>query len=452
MKCALLLASAGAMAQNPIVQTCYTADPAPMVCDGRMYVYIDKDEGPDYYVMNEWRVYSSSDMVNWTDHGAALPLSAFEWAAEGSAWASQCIERNGRFYWYVCCTPKGENAPVIGVAVGDSPTGPFKDALGKPMIEGGWGYIDPTPFIDDDGQAYLYFGNPGCYYVKLNEDMISFSGGVVEIEQTEESFGGPKEPEDGVTYTDLYEEGPWLCKRGGTYYLIYAAGGVPEHISYSTSSSPEGPWTYRGQIMPLQDTGSFTNHSGVMDFMGHSYFFYHTGWLPGGGGFNRSVCVEEFSYNSDGSIPEITATRGGVDPVGTLNPYERVEAETMAWGLGLSTKEDIGRGVYVSSIHNGDSLCVREVDFGQTGAGVLTVCAACATCGGTVEAHLDGTDGIVIATLTVANTGGRDVWKEFSAGAGGATGKHDVWFVFKGDGEEDSLFDLDYWYFTEKAP
>ena len=207
--------AATVQAQNPIVQTCYTADPAPMVYGDRMYVYIDRDEGPDWYVMNEWRVYSSADMVNWTDHGAALPLSAFEWSEPGSAWASQCIERNGKFYWYICCTPKGGGAAVIGVAVSDSPTGPFKDALGNPMIEGGWGYIDPSPYIDDDGQAYLYWGNPGCYYVKLNEDMISYSGDIVEIEQTEEAFGGPKEPVEGVQYKDLYEEGPWFYKRNG---------------------------------------------------------------------------------------------------------------------------------------------------------------------------------------------------------------------------------------------
>ncbi len=437
------------MAQNPIVQTCYTADPAPMVYGDRFYVYVDEDEGPDYYKMNEWRVYSSADMVNWTDHGTALPLTAFAWASEDSAWASQCIERNGKFYWYVCCTWKETSSSVIGVAVADTPTGPFKDAIGEPLVSGGWGYIDPSPFIDDDGQAYLYFGNPGCFYVKLNEDMISYSGDVVEIEQTEESFGGPKEPEDGVEYTDLYEEGPWICKRDGIYYLLYAAGGVPEYISYSTSDSPEGPWKYQGKIMPLQDTGSFTNHCGVMDFQGHSYFAYHTGWLPGGGGFNRSVCIEEFEYNADGSFPEITATYDGVDPIGTLDPYTRQEAETMAWGLGLETEGDAEQGVYVTSVNNGDSLKVREVDFGSTGAGVLTFSVACATNGGTIEVHADTKDGDLIATLPVSYTGGESTWKEVSTGVSGLTGKHDIWFVFTGDADEDNLFNMDYWMFTE---
>lgn len=276
----LLLASLTAMcaavmpsqAQNPIVQTCYTADPAPMVDGDRLYVYIDRDEGvkPDgseWYVMNEWRVYSTADMVNWTDHGAALPLSTFEWAQEGTAWASQCIKspKNGKYYWYVCCQPKNSGSMAIGVAEGDTPVGPFSDPLGRPLISGGWGYIDPSPFIDTDGTAYLVFGNPGCFIAKLNSDMISYDtnwtvsgnhvtkeqNGIWEFKQDESSFGGPKDIPEGKNnsdYKDLYEEGPWLTKRGNLYYLMYAAGGVPEHISYSTSSSPTGPWTYRGNI------------------------------------------------------------------------------------------------------------------------------------------------------------------------------------------------------------
>ena len=447
---AMTLSSITGYAQNPIVQTCYTADPAPMVYGDRFYIYIDRDEGPDYYNMNEWRVYSSADMVNWTDHGAQLPLTAFSWAKAGTAWAAQCIERYSKFYWYVCCTDTESNINAIGVAVSDSPTGPFKDALGKPMISGGWGYIDPTVFIDDDGQAYIYWGNPGLFCVKVNEDMISYSGDIVEVEQTVEGFGGPKEPKEGVQYKDLYEEGPWFYKRGGKYYLLYAAGGVPEHISYSMSDSPTGPWKYMGKIMPLQDTNSFTNHCGVVDFKGKSYFAYHTGWLPGGGGFTRSVCIEEFKYNEDGTIPTIMATKEGVAPVGTLNPYLKTEAETMAWGLGLKTGQDSNTGVYVTSIRNGGRLKVREVDFGNIGAGIFTASVASGSKGGMVELRLDMPDGELIGTLSVSYTGGWTQWKEESTNIiGSVTGKHDLWFVFKGDGAEE-LFNMDYWQFAEK--
>jgi arabinoxylan arabinofuranohydrolase len=136
------------LADNPIVQTIYTADPAPMVYDGHFYVYSGHDEDTlvnDFFTMNEWRVYSSADMVNWTDHGTPLKYSDFSWA-RSNAWAAQAIYRNGNFYFYVT------TAQGIGVAVSTSPTGPFKDAIGKALISNsGCGDIDPTVFIDDDG-------------------------------------------------------------------------------------------------------------------------------------------------------------------------------------------------------------------------------------------------------------------------------------------------------------
>jgi len=280
-------------ADNPIVQTIYTSDPAPMVYDGILYVYTGHDEpGSTYYTMYDWRCFSTTDMVNWTDHGAIFDPTQFKWAKPGDAWAAQCIERNGKFYFYVTATHKTLNRPVIGVAVSDSPTGPFVDPLGYPLIANAWGDIDPTVFIDDDGQAYLYWGNPNLWYVKLNEDMISYDKtvGIVKVPLTEEGFGKRYGDPDRAT---LYEEGPWLYKRNDTYYLIYAASGIPENIAYSTSDSPTGPWTFRGIIMPTEGR-SFTNHPGVVDYKGKTYFFYHNGALPGGSGFTRSVCVEEF--------------------------------------------------------------------------------------------------------------------------------------------------------------
>ena len=387
------LVTGGLGAQNPIVQTCYTTDPAPMVHDGTLYVYTGHDEdGADFFWMQEWRIYSTQDMVNWTDHGSPLAIESFEWA-DDRAWASQCIERNGKFYWYVPLHSKLTNGIAVGVAVGDSPTGPFKDALGKPLFDNGsWDNIDPTVFIDDDGRAYLYWGNPNVYCVELNDDMISFKGEVKKLEQTVESFGapGPEKRVKGKKYRDTYTEGPWLSKHGDKYHLLYAAGGVPEHIAYSTSDSPMGPWKYSGTIMPLQDTGSFTNHCGVIDFKGHSYFFYHTGKLPGGGGFSRSVAVEEFKYNADGSFPTINATQEGVKPIATFNPYRRVEAETIAFSEGLGTRSNAATGVYVSEVHDGDYIKVREVDFGQEAPTGFRASVASALRGGTLEVDAGG--------------------------------------------------------------
>lgn len=439
-------------AQNPIVQTCYTTDPAPMVHDGTLYVYTGHDEDrADFFWMQEWRVYSTTDMVNWTDHGSPLAIESFEWA-DDRAWAAQCIERNGKFYWYVCLHSKLSNAMAIGVAVGDSPTGPFKDAIGKPLCDGSWDYIDPTVWIDDDGQAYLYWGNPNIYYAKLNDDMISIKGEVGKFEQTVESFGAPN-PEKrvrGQKYTDIYTEGPWIHKRNGKYYLLYAAGGVPEHIAYSMADSPLGPWKYMGAIMPLQDTGSFTNHCGIIDYKGNSYFFYHTGKLPGGGGFGRSVAVEQFSFNEDGTFPTINATKEGVKPVGTLNPRQKVEAETIAFSEGLKSEPNGEDGVYISEIHDGDYIKVREVDFGAQSPRYFMASVSSALRGGTLEIHLDSIRGEQIASVKVPHTGGWERWMTVNAALQkDATGVRDVYFVFKGR-KGCKLFNFDWWKFTDE--
>ncbi|MCX4367898.1 MAG: glycoside hydrolase family 43 protein [Duncaniella sp.] len=447
----MLAATAAASAQNPVVQTCYTTDPAPMVHDDTFYIYTGHDEnGADFFWMQEWRVYSSKDMVNWTDHGSPLAIEDFKWA-DDRAWAPQCVERDGKFYFYVPLHSKLTGAMAIGVAVGDTPVGPFKDAIGAPLVDGSWDYIDPTVFVDDDGQAYLYWGNPEIYYVKLNRDMISFEGEVRKVEQTVEGFGAPavKLRDKNTKYKDMYTEGPWFYKRGGKYYLLYAAGGVPEHISYSMSDSPEGPWKYMGEIMPLHDTGSFTNHCGVADFRGHSYFLYHTGRLPGGGGFGRSVAIEEFKYNPDGTFPVIHPTDEGVSPLAVFNPYRRVQAETIAYSSGVTTEPNARTGVYVSDIHNGDWIKVRNVDFGSGGPSRFKASVASALRGGAIEVRMDSVAGPLVACINVPGTGGWENWKTLEAKAlMEVTGVHDIYFVFTGR-KGPKLFNFDWWEFKK---
>lgn len=447
----LLMLASTAAAQNPVVQTCYTTDPAPMVYDDTFYIYTGHDENnADFFWMQEWRIYSSKDMVNWTDHGSPLAIEDFKWA-DDRAWAPQCIERDGKFYFYVPLHSKLSGTMAIGVAVGDTPVGPFKDAIGRPLADGSWDYIDPTVFIDDDGLAYLYWGNPEIYYVKLNKDMVSFDGEVKKVEQTVAGFGapGPQLREKDKKYKDNYTEGPWFYKRGGKYYLLYAAGGVPEHIAYSMSDSPEGPWTYMGEIMPLHDTGSFTNHCGVADFKGRSYFLYHTGKLPGGGGFGRSVAIEEFKYNPDGTFPIIHSTEEGVSPVATFNPYRRVEAETIAFSKGVTTEPNAKTGVYVADIHNDDWIKVRNVDFGSGGPSRFKASVASALRGGVIEVHMDSIAGPLVARLDVPGTGGWENWKTLEADAmTEAPGVHDIYFVFKGR-KGPKLFNFDWWEFKK---
>ena len=459
-----LMASTAVTAQNPFVQTWFTSDPAPLVVGDRMYVYTGHDEdNADFFWMQEWRVYSTEDMVNWQDHGSPLALESFSWA-DDRAWASQAIERNGKYYWYICAHSKLSNGMAIGVAVGDTPTGPFRDAIGKPLFENGsWDHIDPTVMIDDDGQAWLMWGNPRVYYLKLNPDMISYSGELGQLSMTEEAFGSPSmdKREKGKQYKDSYVEGPWLTKRNGKYQLLYAAGGVPEHISYSTAPSPTGPWTYAGQIMPLCDTKSFTNHCGVADFKGHSYFFYHTGKLPNGGGFGRSVAVEEFKYNADGSFPTIMPTDEGVKPIAEFNPFRKVEAETMAFSKGIKTEQNDQVCVYVTDIHNGDYIKLQNVSFGNKIPRTFKARVASGLRGGQIEIHLDSIGGRLLGTLNVPGTGGWEQWQtlnldlDFSTITDLNSPKRtidgvtlpktaDLYLVFKGR-KGPKLFNFDWW-------
>jgi arabinoxylan arabinofuranohydrolase len=435
-----LFQPAAAEADNPIVQTNYTADPAPLVHDGRVYLYTghDNDSATDSFDMTEWRAYSSSDMVNWTDHGSPLSLDTFSWAS-ANAWAGEVVERNGQFYWYVPVTNEATGSMAIGVAVSDSPTGPFEDALGHPLVENG--EIDPTVFIDDDGQAYLYWGNPNLWYVTLNEDMTSFSGEPTQIPLTTEGFGSREGNPDRPT---LYEEAPWVYERDGLYYMVFAAECCSEFIAYSTAPSPTGPWTYGGTIMPTEGT-SFTNHAGVIDFQGGSYFFYHNGALEGGHGFHRSVAVEEFEYNADGTFPTITMSEDGAPQVGTLDPYAQQEAETIAWSSGVETEPSSEGGMNVWSIENGDYIKVRGAEFGA-GASTFSARVASETSGGQIEIHLDGVDGPLVGTCDVPGTGGAQTWETVSCPVDGATETHDVFFTFTGG--SGSLFNVNWWQFS----
>lgn len=445
---AVFLFAAGLIgnAQNPVVQTAYTADPAPMVYNGKVYLYTTHDEdNSTWFTMNDWRLYTTEDMVNWTDHGTVLSYTDFSWA-KGDAWASQCIERNGRFYMYVPMISKINNRGAIGVAVADSPYGPFYDPLDKPLAQTEWGDIDPSVFIDDDGQAYLYWGNPNLYYVKLNEDMISYEGDIVRVPMTEESFGKREGDEKRAT---LYEEGPWLYKRNNIYYLFWPGGPLPEHIGYSTSNRPTGPWKYRGTVM-TPEGGVFTNHPGVIDFQGKTYFFYHNGDLPGGGGFTRSVCVQELIFNPDGSIPQQKMNKEGIKKgLATINPYLKNEAETIAWSEGVKSSYNKTVGVFITAKRDGAFTKVRDVDFGEHGASEF-IARLGTTHNGNIlmEVRLDDIDGELIGTVQVPRTGGADRWEVVTLDTKDVKGIHDLYFVFKGRSHTDVMY-FDYWRFVK---
>jgi arabinoxylan arabinofuranohydrolase len=424
-------------ADNPFVQTIYTADPAPFVYKDVVYAYLDHDEDGTYgwFQMKDWRLFTTTDMVNWTDHGVTANIATFSWGRI-DAWAGQVAYRNGKFYYYVPIRLTGEPFG-IGVGVSDKPEGPFIDAIGKPLVSG-VGYIDPSVFVDDDGQAYLYWGNPSCNMVKLNEDMISYSGSIVKV------------PMNVSTVNNMYLEGPWFYKRNALYYLLYATqnNGNPgkEDIRYSTSPGPTGPWTYKGLIQPMQvGAKSWTNHSGVIDYKGNSYFFYHNGDLPGGSDFTRSSCVEQFKYNADGTIPSIPMTKSGPPQIGHLNPYDTTQAETICWGVGLKTEKCSEGGMNVDSIHKGDYIKVKGVDFGS-GASSFDARVASAANGGSIELHIDTLTGPLVGTCSIQGTGGWQTWTTKSCTVTDATGVHDLYLKFTGG--SGRLFNFNWWKFT----
>ncbi|MBQ7156242.1 MAG: family 43 glycosylhydrolase [Bacteroidaceae bacterium] len=422
-----------ANAQEPIIQTKYTADPAPYVHGDTIFLYVTHDEDDaEGFKMFDWLLYTSTDMVNWTDHGAVASLDDFKWyEGKNGAWAEQVIERNGK--WYMYCPIHGHG---IGVLVADSPYGPFKDPIGKPLVwqKEHWNDIDPTVFIDDDGQAYMYWGNPKLYCALLNEDMISLKSDAMQLHDVPEH----------------YQEGPWFYKRNGKYYLAYASTCCPEGLGYAMSDNALGPWKFKGYVMAPTDR-TRGNHPGIIDYKGKSYGF----------GLNydlknltikehkerRNVGAFPLTYNADGTIQESPYFKDvKVEQIGTFNPYQTVQAETMAWGFGLKTVKRGVEDIYVTDINNGEYLLVKGVNFGSKMAHKFIISAA-STVGGKIEIHIDSQKGKTIGTVNIGATGSETLFKEFQANIAAVSGVHDLYFVFKG-AKDKNLFNLDWWTFT----
>ena len=293
---------------NPLFQEPLTADPCALVYKDTVYLFTGSDEippGEDGFRMKKWYVFSSPDMVHWTNHGVKMTVEDFDWASH-NAFAGHCVENHGKFWWYVPMVLKDSTAIThegfgIGVAVADHPLGPYKDAAGGPIICDTTGNsvvlnIDPAVYVDDDGQVYMYWGSWNeARYVKLKDNMIETDGPVHTVKAKN------------------FFEAPWIHKKGDTYYLSYAAH-YPSTTEYSTSKSITGPWEYQGVI---NDTipNSPTNHQAIINFKGQDYIFYHNADTPTGGPFRRSVCVDKLYHDADGKIEKVIRTKTGVSLV-----------------------------------------------------------------------------------------------------------------------------------------
>ncbi len=298
----LFLVNKNAIAQQPIIKHLYTADPSVRVFKDTLYVYTSHDKADaKWFNMSDWHVFSTTDMQHWTDHGVILSLDSIKWAKK-YAWAPDCSFRNSNYYFYF---PTDRN--YIGVALAETPYGPFKDALNKPLISrqtpgvvANRALIDPCIFTDEDNTPYLIFGQNDVNIVKLNDDMISFSDTVQTIKGASKFF-----------------EAAWMHKYNGKYYLSYSGKNklaARAKILYGTSDSPYGPFEYKGVLLGKVNSG--TNHASIAAYKGQWYLFYHTSdlylkynpkalkigqkkW------YRRSVCVDKLYYNEDGTIQKV---------------------------------------------------------------------------------------------------------------------------------------------------
>lgn len=285
---------------NPIITHHFTADPAALVDGDTLWLYAGHDFAGDQkgYKMKDWLLFSTTDMTNWTEYPVPLKITDFEWATSGDAYAGHVEKRNGKYYWYISTNWTG-----IGVAVADNPRGPFKDALGKPLLTNedcfdskhSWACIDPAIFIDDDQTPWIFWGNRECYYAKLKDNMIEIDGEIKRLDFKDFNF----------------TEAPWIHKHNGKYYLTYATE-FPEKIAYAMADKIDGPYEYKGLLNEIAGNSN-TNHQAIVEFKNQWYFIYHNGGInTGGSSFSRSICIDKMHYNADGTIKRIVMTTDGL--------------------------------------------------------------------------------------------------------------------------------------------
>ena len=461
---------------NPIMSHRFGADPYAMVYGDRVYVYSTNDifarDGAGNIVDNHYghihtinRV-SSVDLVNWTDHGwidvGPLGTGKARWA--GNSWAPAAtykeIDGKDRFFLYFANSGNG-----IGVLTSASPVGPWVDPIGRPLVSRStpnanvvW-LFDPAVVTDDDGKSYLYFGGgvpegqgemPGtARVVELGSDMVSLAG----IPQ--------------VVEAPWFFEAAFVNKIGSRYYYSYMTnwanreGAVGPHrpasgqIVYMSSDHPKGPWEYQGLILanPGQFFGSWgNNHHSIVEFQGDWYIFYHTQTLQdamGVKGGYRSTHIDRLTLTEEGEFLPVRATRQGVTQLRHLNPYQRTEAETIAWSAGVNTartKEPsavFGEiNMVVTEMSDGSWLGVAGVDFGPGGPKRFTAKVASVVPGNVMKIAYDRPDGEAVGFVEVPVTGSLDHFAEVTVEVDGPGGVHDLFFVFAGDG-----FYFDAWEF-----
>ena len=438
----LMVCCMTAMADYPIASQHYAADPTGLEFNGRIYLYCSNDEenGTNGYEMSSIACFSSDDLKNWTDHGAVFnsPQDT-SWAS--LAWAPSAVSNNHQVYLYFA-----NGAGSIGVATSTVPTGPFHDARNGALITGStpgaasptqW-LFDPCAFIDDDGQAYLYFGGQyptNARVIRLNSNLTSVSGSATPM------FA-----------TNLFEAS-YMHKRDGIYYYTYCNRfEFGAAIYCETNSNPTTGFVPAGAVLanPPENVHN-NNHHSIFQYQGNWYIAYHNraaalanGLSNGDAVYKRSICLDRIHYNADGSIQQVTPTTDGLAQLKNLDPFHRIAGETIAQQFGVKTEVCSEGGMNVTSITNGCWIRVRGVDFGS-GATRFYARVASAGLGGNIELHLDSLSGTLVGNCMVSSTGGEQSWKTVSGEVSNAAGVHDLYLKFTGGAGD--LFNLNWWQF-----
>ncbi|MDX2429940.1 MAG: family 43 glycosylhydrolase [Bacteroides sp.] len=409
---------------NPFIQHMYTADPSAHIFEDRVYVYPSHDQlNANGFNMRDYHVFSSSDLKNWEDHGVVLDVDDVPWASE-YMWAPDCAYRDGTYYFYFPAKDQAGDFR-IGVATGDSPAGPFVPEA-EP-IPGSFS-VDPSVFIDDDGQAYMYFGGDGHggqsnpWVARLNDDMKSFKEAPVKL--------------TGISY---WFEACWVHKLDEVYYLSYSTGqkhpNYPNSsaIAWATSDSPLGPFQYKGIVNGY--VSGWTNHHSTLEYKGQWYFFYHNSDLSGGETSKRSICADYLHFNEDGSIQKVKQTNRGI---GSYDGLARMEAENYSACEG-PRKSEVQAGGLCVEMEDGDTLWFNNVDFGEEELNLLEFLVATNVAGGNLELHSDSLG--LLTDFPVMNTGGLQTWSQEKSLLAEFKGVHDLYLVYKANPDSKLMID-----------
>ena len=387
--------------QNPIVRNQFTADPTARVFNGKVYVFPSHDiptppEKPgrkDWFCMADYHVFSSENLTDWTDHGMIVSQNKVSWvdSTSYSMWAPDCIERNGKYYFYfpankTVVDANGRKGFGIGVAIADQPEGPYVP-LPEPIK--GVNGIDPNVFIDKDGQAYLYWAMGNIFVAKLKDNMTELASEPMVIDNL---------PQKGL------KEGPFLFERNGIYYLtIPHVENKIERLEYAIGNNPMGPFKMAGVVMDESPMNCWTNHQSFIQYKGQWYLFYHQDAYSPKFDKNRSICIDSLFFNADGSIQKVTPTLRGV---GVTKTTDKIEIDRYSY------KSENGSSVaFLDSVDtfNGwktilstkDSwVKYNTVDFGKKKLKKVQV-KALSEKGSTLQIRLDKADGPVIAEIKI---------------------------------------------------